>query len=1216
MQLDPLLTLEDAIAQIEALLYTRQGKHLSHLQIALIQAAWSTERQSYRSIAQAYGYSENYLKYDAGPKLWHLLSDLLQEKVRKSNLRAVLERYSQRKQGKSKAIVPSQSPVSQSTTSANQSEFANSQPKIDWGEASETSKFYGRTSDRVQLQQWIVQEKCRLIALIGISGIGKTALAAKLVQDIVDSESPFEFVIWRSLWHTPTLKLLLADLLLFLNQDAATDNPLLKLVQCLKQQRCLIVLDGFEALFRNSEGMESDRTGNYLRGYEDYAELLRQVSGIAHRSCLIITSREQPREIIQSENIAARIWQLSGLVVSEAQAFLAKDLIGSSIDRQELIDRYASNPAALQAVAALIQTLFAGHIRSFLEQNTIFGNIRELLDRQIGRLSSLEIELVYWLAINCEPTSIADLKIDLISVDSQTALLEAIESLQRRSLIETISSSQPIKFALQALVNRYVIERFTEQIYQEILAQSPKQLRSHILIKAQAKDYIREAQVNSILQPIAQRLEHKFSTKKQLEKHLQDLLLKLREARSPHPDYAAGNLLNLLCYLQIDLTAYDFSNLAVWQACLQGVNLQRVNFSDANLARSTFTKPLGGALSVAFSPDGNDLATSDINGTIQFWQVADGKQRLTCEGYGSWMCFIAFSPDGRLLASASEDHTVKLWNTSSGKCLYSFAGHQSWVWSIAFSATGQLLATASEDQTIRIWSLRSNRCLKVLTGHNSWVCSVAFSPHSNLLASAGDDHLLRLWNAHTGECLKTLWGHTGRVSSVAFSPDGASRLIVSTSEDQTLKLWDVKTGDCLQTLKGHQHWVWSAAFSPDGKTLVSGSQDQTVKIWDVDLGRCLRSLQGHTSWVQSVAFCSDGITVASGSEDQTVRLWDARTGQCFNTLQGYTSWVQSVAFHPNGSLLASSNEDHAARIWELTTGRCVQTLRGSTSALLSVAFSPDGEWLAGGGFDHTIRLWRVLTGECVTMQGHQSWVRSIAFSPDSQLLVSSGGDCHLKLWEVASGKCLKTLRGHTNWVWSVTFSPNGETLASCGDDQTIRLWSCESGECLTTSRAHSSGVTAVAFSPNGKQLVSSSADCTLKLWDLETRSCLQTLGGHSSAVFMATFSPDGKYLASSSADCTIKLWCVKTGACLKTLQGHTNLVFAVAFSPNGELLASGSRDETIKLWQIESGKCQITLRVDRPYEGMNIRNVTGLTEAQKATLRRLGAIDRLDTAVI
>ncbi len=78
---------------------------------------------------------------------------------------------------------------------------------------------------------------------------------------------------------------------------------------------------------------------------------------------------------------------------------------------------------------------------------------------------------------------------------------------------------------------------------------------------------------------------------------------------------------------------------------------------------------------------------------------------------------------------------------------------------------------------------------------------------------------------------------------------------------------------------------------------------------------------------------------------------------------------------------------------------------------------------------------------------------------------------------------------------------------------------------------------------------------------------------------------------------------------LHTLRGHTHLVRSLTFSPDGQTLASRSLNETIRLWEVGSGACVDTLRAERPYAGLNITGATGLTEAQRAALKALGAVE-------
>lgn len=670
--------------------------------------------------------------------------------------------------------------------------------------------------------------------------------------------------------------------------------------------------------------------------------------------------------------------------------------------------------------------------------------------------------------------------------------------------------------------------------------------------------------------------------------------------------YVGGNAATLL--VKVDKGAIegkDLSHTVIMGANFADVCLLRANFAEANLTDSVFTKVLGSIKSVAFSPDGKLLATGDTNGAVHLWEVASGRELLTCKGHTNLVNSVTFSPSGEIVASGSYDQTVRLWDVSTGECLQVLNRHTNSVFSITFSPSGEILASGNFDQTVSLWDIRTGECLKTLYGHTRLVCSVIFSPSGQTLASASGDQTLRIWDVSTGECLKILHEHTGLVSSVAFSLSGG--MLASGSYDQTLRIWDVSTGECLKILQGHTESLWSVAFSPSGKTLASGSYDETVRLWDVSTGECLKILQGHTDLVYSVAFSPSGKILASGSYDKTVRLWDVSTGECLNTLQGHSNPVRSVAFSPSGRILASGSYDKRVRLWDIKNGECLKTLQAHIDQVRSVAFSPSGEILASGSYDQTIRLWDIKSGECLKTLQQNEWVSSIAFSSSGELLASSSKQT-VRIWDTRTGKCLNNLQGHTLSVYSVAFSSTGEMLASASRDQTVRLWDTKSGACLKTLNGHTDWIRSVAFSSSSEILASGSYDKTVRLWDIDTGECLQILEQHTTWVRSVAFSPDGRLLANS-ADQTVKLWNVSTGECLNTLQGHTMRVNSVTFNPDGKTLATCGRDGTIKLWDVKTGQCLKTLLADRPYEGMNITGVTGLTEVEKASLKALGAVE-------
>ena len=1072
----------------------------------------------------------------------------------------------------------------------------------DWGEAVDTSAFYGRTEELAKLAQWIVRDRCRLVALLGMGGMGKTSVSIKLAQQIQDE---FKFVIWRSLRNAPPVEDILKDLIKVLSNQQETQLPetlnelVARLIDYLRQSQCLLVLDNAESILQGG-----NRAGDYQQGYEGYSELFRRIGGTAHQSCLVLTSRENPKDIASAagDDLPVRYIQLIGLKLTEGEElFHALRVSGTEAQEQELIDFYKGSPLALKIVATTIQELFDGDIAKFLQSKVVvFSDIRDLLDQQFNRLSALEREVMYWLAINREAVSLSELREDIVSLESPPKLIEAVQSLVRRSLIEKSAAL----FTLQPVVMEYLTDRLIEQVCAEIQTGKIDLFNSHALIKATTKDYLRDAQVRLILKPIAERLLTILADKASVS--LQQILTTLREQSPRLAGYAGGNILNLLCQLQTDLSGLDFSNLRVWQAYLQGMSLQHVNFAHSDLAKSVFTQAFDRIVSVAFSPDGKLLATGDVVGQIRIWQVVDGQQVLTFQGHTNWVSSIAFSPDGQLLAvSGSSESTVKLWEVNTGQCVRILPGHTDWVSSVVFSQDGQRLASSGDDSTVRLWEVSTGQCLHILQGHTDKVWSVAFSPDGQNLASSSDDKSVRLWEVNTGQCLYILQGHSNLVRSVAFSPDGQT--LASGSSDSTVKLWEVSTGKCLKAIQGNDE-IRTIAFSPDGQILASGSDDSTVRLWEVSTGQCLLILQGHNHRVRSVVFSPDGQTLASGSDDRTVRLWEVSTGQCLRILQGHSNRVRSVAFSLDDQLIASGSGDKIVRLWEVSTGQCLKTLQGHNQGIQSVAFSPNSQTLASGG-DPTVRLWEVTTGHGLhVLQSHSRWVQSLAFSPDGQTLASGSGDSTVRLWEVSTGQCLHVLQGHDTEVRSVVFSPNSQLLASGSRDGTMRLWEVSTGQCLKTLQGHSSWVESITFSSDGHTLVSSSLDQTVRLWEVHSGQCLKTLQGETRWGESVAFSRDGQILAGGSDDSTVRLWEVSTGQCLHILQGHTDKVWSVAFSRDGQTLISGSQDETVKIWDVKTGECLKTLRADRPYEGMNITGVTGLTEAQKAMLKTLGAV--------
>jgi NB-ARC domain len=333
-------------------------------------------------------------------------------------------------------------------------------PRWDWGEAPDVPTFYGREQELDDLQQWIVEEKCRLVALVGLGGIGKTALARKLAARIQEG-GKFDRLIWRSLRNAPTLEKLLEDLLecfghVSINSSQTIDNQILQLIDSLRESRCLLVLDDFETILQGGTRLKP-----YPEGYESYGQLLRQVGELEHQSCLLLNSYEKPREIASLERStkAIRSLQLNGLSLEEAHNILSDQNLTKKETWKELIDIARGNPLLLNIEAAYICALFQGNVAEFLSLGTwIFEESREGFDRHFEKFSALEKKISRHLATQSAPVSFQDIKKNLNDSSSNSQLIEELRSLQNRSWLEVSQNKDASKtfYELPKILKKYV----------------------------------------------------------------------------------------------------------------------------------------------------------------------------------------------------------------------------------------------------------------------------------------------------------------------------------------------------------------------------------------------------------------------------------------------------------------------------------------------------------------------------------------------------------------------------------------------------------------------------------------------------------------------------------------------------------------------------------------------------------------------------------------
>ncbi|AFY92066.1 NB-ARC domain-containing protein [Chamaesiphon minutus] len=1167
---------------LDHLLLKQRGKEMTEIEDRICQGIW--QNHDYNTISKATGYQPVSVRRLAS-QLFQELSTATGQKVTKQNFQPSFNQLA-----------------------------LDRQSTVDWEDApTDIQPFCGRIEERSKLSQWISIDRCKLIAILGIGGVGKTALATKIGQQLQDN---FDFVIWRSLREAPPLNQLLGDLIGVLSQhtnlEIAKTSPkrIAILLEQLQQHRCLIILDNVEAIMNPGE-----YAGNYREGYGNYGDLFHRLGSTQQQSCTLITSREPPPEIaeLSSEKLPVRTLPLRGIDDAGTVLLEKMSVAGKISELQSINDRCQGNPLYLRIIANTIANNFDGDLAAFLESDRYtYAKISNILTAQLARLTIAEKLLIYCLAIRREPVSIETLAAHFAPLNLDRSLPTTIDSLIKRSIVQAIGSNEPIstkspsksrpnkRYTLQNVILEFTTDRLLAELQRELAIPDGLFFFNHLAIHpASSPAYIREIQQRLFRQPLARAISQQHQT--QAVERVQSLI-PLSRSLTPS-GYAAGNTIELACELQADFTGWDLTNLYIAETDFQAMLLRRVDFRGTTFDRCRFAQGMGGLIGLSFSPDGQYLAASDTRFQIKIWEVATNREIAMLVGHQSWVWDVRFSHDSKYLISGSSDESIRIWEIASGECVQVLTGHRDWVWQVNFIFNSQLAVSIGADRQVKIWWWKKAQNLLTFNVPDFGVRDGVFHARRRLLAACGEDGI-RIWQIWLGVQVKAIRDPQAlNLRRLAFSPNG--KKILGANFSRTIHCWDVDTGAHLFDLCGHPTQVGHINFENTGQ-IVSTCLEQ-IRVWNLQTGACLRTIDFAADCGKAAAYHAP--FVATGSDNGTIQIWNLETGKCISTAGGCAPRMMSLATNSHNSIVASGKDDGTLSLWNLEDLADPITLQAHQKLAGGLAFSPNGKLVASTGSDRIIKVWDALTGEHLhSFEGHTDYVPQLIFA-DDRTIWSRGYDATTRHWDLETGKQEIFTALQPQWVLVLARSLDCQWIAFGTYTPMLALLHRPTGQ-LTSYPAVGNRLRQLTFTRDGRSIIGITDDRHLNRWQLD-RDCLHTSAniGDRDAMAILCHPLYSQLLICGNDDGTISVWDLDRQIWIDRFQAHQKEINSISFLDRLNRAISCSVDGAIKVWELQDYSLVEVRSIEsiKPYQLMQLGDNEGLNRAQITALVQLGA---------
>jgi WD40 repeat protein len=574
-----------------------------------------------------------------------------------------------------------------------------------------------------------------------------------------------------------------------------------------------------------------------------------------------------------------------------------------------------------------------------------------------------------------------------------------------------------------------------------------------------------------------------------------------------------------------------------------------------------------GASGVAFSPDGQWIASVGADRLVRIRDIATGAHVRTLRGSHSPLLGVAFSRDGKRLAAVGESGELRLWDPGNGR---KHGSQGRWIDlgedeaegnALAFSPTADQFAVEALDHKVLLCRGKDRKLEGALKGMEKRVYALAYSPDGESLAAAGAGGEVRLWNLKTRDREWSREIGSRAVLALSWSPDGSLLAVGSSGGD--LRLRDGRTGAAVRRLDGHGVAVSSAAFFPDGKRLVSAGRDRRVRIWDVATGAKLLEIRLPAE-VSAIAVSPDGNLLATSDLGGAVRLWEASTGKERDHAPGHRGAISDLALDGSGALLVTASADRTVRFWDTRTRTEVGALRIPGAECGRVAMSRDGRVVVCSSNDGVVRVFDRVAGRRLHRIRRPSvWGAMggpVAIAPDGSRYALGRDDGALEIRDAVSGALDRTIeavkkdRPCNGLFWSA----DGLRIVAARWEQPVVVYDAATGREVAALDTVGHLCIDLSLSAAGETLATVGADGALTVFDVDSNR--KRAWSASRNFRSVALSEDGLLVAAGSSWNTVEVFDAMSGKPVRESFKLRGFVECLAFTPDGRSLIAAGRD--------------------------------------------------------